>query len=101
MSDSTIKSIFDHLRNMFIGATTLAFAVLLTKDGLNSGSMYHTVLGSLSIVGAFGLLAYNSLHGMKKLQDSLSKPKAIIISIIYYPIILEIIRVDWMSRIDF
>ena len=89
MSDSTIKSIFDHLRNMFIGATTLAFAVLLT------------VLGSLSIVGAFGLLAYNSLHGMKKLQDSLSKPKAIIISIIYYPIILEIIRVDWMSRIDF
>lgn len=99
VSDSTIKDIFDHLRNMFIGSTVLAFAVLVTKSGVDSGSVYQLVVGTMSIFGAFGLLAYNSMHGMKKLQERLSKPKAICISIIYYPIFLEIIRVAWSANV--
>ncbi|WP_430455065.1 hypothetical protein [Rheinheimera sp.] len=99
MSDSTIKDIFDHLRNMLIGSTFLALAVLLTKNGVDSSSVYHMILGFTSILGSFGLLAYNSVHGMKKLQERLSKPKAILISVIYYPIILEIIRVGWTTQV--
>lgn len=98
MSDSTIKDIFDHLRNMLIGSTFLALSVLLAKKGVDAGSVYHMTLGFTSILGAFGLLAYNSVHGMKKLQERLSKPKSILISIIYYPIILEIIRVSWAAQ---
>ena len=49
MSDSTIKSIFDHLRNMFIGATTLAFAVLLTVPYCIRKSIYCRSIWSTRI----------------------------------------------------
>jgi hypothetical protein len=99
MSDEIIKTIFDHLRNMLIGSTFLALAVLLTRSGVDSGSIYQFAVGFISITGAFSLLAYNSIHGIKKLHEILPRIYAIIISVIYYPIIIELIRISWSAKI--